>query len=76
MASAGNLDGAALKRYWAVGAGGIKIRWNTPGDFTRCVRELRKYAAEGGFSAEGYCARLHHDMTGVWPGDRKNVGKK
>ena len=66
------LDGSALKRYWTIGAGGKKIRWNTPGDFARCVRQIRKYAAKEGFSAEGYCARLHHEMTGMWPGDKGN----
>lgn len=67
---------ANFDKYWTVGAGGLAIRWNTPGDFTRCVRKLKKYAAEEGFSAEGYCARLHKVATGVYPGDKKNIGKK
>lgn len=66
-------ESTALKQYWTVGQGGfVKIRWNTPGDFTRCVRHLRKYIAQ----PEGYCAMLHREMTGVWPGDKKNIGKK
>ncbi|WGH20805.1 hypothetical protein QLT00_gp22 [Gordonia phage Commandaria] len=69
-------DGGQLKVYWLTGEGGLKIRWNTPGDFTRCVRLVRKYALKEGFSAEGYCARLHKAATGVYPGDAKNVGKK
>lgn len=69
----GNLDGAALKRYWTIGAGGRKIRWNTPGQFDRCVRQLRPYL---GARAEGYCALRHKEMTGVYPGDKRNVGKK
>lgn len=60
---------ARLKRYWTVGAGGLKIRWGTPGDWTRCYRHLRKYM---GPRAKGYCANLHHAMNGYWPGDRKN----
>lgn len=68
------MDGAELKRYWTVGKGGLKIRWGTPGDWQRCVREIRKYAAKEGFSAEGYCARLHKEMTGVYPGSAANVG--
>ena len=33
-----------LKRYWTIGEGGtVKIRWNTPGDMTRCMKHLRKY---------------------------------
>lgn len=60
---------ARLKRYWTVGAGGLKIRWGTPGDWTRCYRHLRKYM---GPRAKGYCSNLHHAMNGYWPGDRKN----
>lgn len=69
-------DGSTFKQYWGPGAGGLKIRWGTPGDMTRCIRELRKYAAKEGFSAEGFCARLHKEMTGTWPGSAKNIGKK
>lgn len=74
-AGAGNVtnpDGTeALRRYWITGEGGtVKIRWNTPGDFTRCVRELREHL---GARTEGYCALLHKRATGVYPGDRRNV---
>jgi hypothetical protein len=62
-----------LRRYWTVGKGGLKIRWKTPGDWTRCVRQLEKYM---GPRAKGYCALRHKEMNGVWPGDRRNVGKK
>jgi len=62
-----------LRRYWTTGKGGLKIRWNTPGDWTRCNRQLKKYM---GPRAKGYCALRHKEMTGVWPGDKKNVGKK
>jgi len=62
-----------LRRYWTIGKGGLKIRWNTPGDWTRCNRYLRKYM---GPRAKGYCALRHKEMTGVWPGDKRNVGKK
>jgi len=62
-----------LRRYWTVGKGGLKIRWNTPGDWTRCNRYLKKYM---GPRAKGYCALRHKEMTGVWPGDKRNVGKK
>jgi len=64
-----------LKEYWTVGRGGAKVRWNTPGDWTRCNRHLKKYMPRPGMS-EGYCANLHHLMTGVWPGDRNNVGRR
>jgi hypothetical protein len=75
VAAAGGLDrnrGNAenLRRYWTVGKGGIvKIRWNTPGDWTRCYRNLRKYM---GVRAKGYCSLRHKEMTGMWPGDRDN----
>ena len=25
---------------------------------------------------DGYCAKLHHEMTGTWPGDRRNIGRR
>lgn len=58
-----------LRRYWTVGEGGAKIRWDTGGDWTRCVRLLSKHL---GNRAKGYCALRHKEMTGVWPGDKKN----
>jgi hypothetical protein len=61
-----------LRRYWTIGKGGvIKIRWNTPGDWTRCYRNLKKYL---GPRAKGYCSLRHKEMTGMWPGDRRNPG--
>lgn len=78
LVAAGGLDrnrgGAArLRRYWTIGPGALKIRWNTPGDWTRCFRQLAKHM---GPRAKGYCALRHKEMTGVWPGSRFNVGKK
>ena len=35
-----------LRRYWTVGKGGLKIRWNTPGDWTRC--NLARWLASRG----------------------------
>lgn len=40
-----------LKRYWSTGKGGLSIRWNTPGDMTRCMRKTRPYLGVG---AAGY----------------------
>jgi hypothetical protein len=78
LLAAGGLDrnrgnAEKLRRYWTIGKGGLKIRWNTPGDWTRCNRQLKKYM---GPRAKGYCALRHKEMTGVWPGDKRNVGKK
>ena len=76
MTAAGGADrnrgnAETLRRYWTVGKGGLKIRWNTPGDWTRCYRNLKKYM---GPRAKGYCSLRHHEMTGMWPGDKNNPG--
>ena len=79
LTAAGGLDrnrgnAERLRRYWTIGKGGvIKIRWNTPGDWTRCYRHLKKYM---GPRAKGYCSLRHKEMTGMWPGDRRNPGMK
>jgi hypothetical protein len=71
LVAAGNRVGGAekLREYWTTGKGGAKIRWGTPGDWTRCYRHLKKYM---GPRAKGYCANLHKRMTGMWPGDKNN----
>jgi len=58
-----------LRRYWTRGKGAAKIRWGIGGDWTRCVRNLSKYM---GPRAKGYCSLRHKEMTGMWPGDKKN----
>jgi hypothetical protein len=78
VTAAGGLDrnrgnAEKLRRYWLFGKGALKIRWNTPGDWTRCYRQLRKYM---GPRAKGYCSLRHKEATGVWPGSKYNVGKK
>jgi hypothetical protein len=60
-----------LRRYWSEGKGALKIRWGTPGDWTRCYRQLSKYM---GLRAKGYCQNLHKRSTGVWTGSRLNPG--
>lgn len=54
-----------LERYWTRGEGAAKIRWGTPGDFNRCVSNLREHFPA---DPEGLCANLHHEALGVWPG--------
>lgn len=81
LSAAGGLDrnkgnAERLRRYWTIGPGGAKIRWNTPGDWTRCVRQLSKYL---GPRAKGYCALRHKEMTGLWTGSkahRQMYGRK
>ncbi|MFC8065521.1 hypothetical protein [Streptomyces sp. NPDC057293] len=63
-----------LRRYWSSGgAGGQRIRWGTPGDWTRCNRQLSRYM---GARARGYCQLLHRRNTGAYTGDRRNVGRR
>ncbi len=74
LVAAGGLDrnkgnAEELRKYWTVGKGGLKIRWGTPGDWTRCVRNLKKYL---GARSKGYCALRHKEMNGMWPGDKRN----
>jgi len=78
LIAAGGLDrnrgnAEALRRYWTRGKGALKIRWGTPGDWTRCVRQLSKYM---GPRAKGYCQLRHKEVTGVYTGSKFNVGKK
>jgi hypothetical protein len=74
LVAAGGLDknrgnAEELRRYWTVGKGAAKIRWNTKGDWTRCVRHLEKYL---GPRAKGYCALRHKEVTGLWTGDKRH----
>lgn len=76
LVAAGGLDrnrgnAEALREYWTRGKGAAKIRWGTPGDWTRCVRNLSKYM---GVRAKGYCQLRHKEATGIYTGDRKNPG--
>jgi hypothetical protein len=77
MVAAGGLDrnrgnAEELRQYWTRGKGAAKIRWGTPGDWTRCVRQLSKYM---GPRAKGYCQLRHKEATGVYTGSRFNPGK-
>ena len=78
LIAAGGLDrnrgnAEELRRYWTSGKGAAKIRWGTPGDWTRCVRQLSKYM---GPRAKGYCQLRHKDATGIYTGDKGNPGNK
>lgn len=61
-----------LMEYWAHGAGAAKIRWNSPGDYDRCVVQLSKYVSPG--VVHGLCQNLHQRATGFSagkaPGDK------
>jgi hypothetical protein len=78
LLAAGGLDrnrgnAEELRRYWTRGKGAAKIRWGTPGDWTRCVRQLSKYM---GPRAKGYCQLRHKEATGVYTGSRLNPGRR
>jgi 2'-5' RNA ligase len=60
---------AKLRSYWLAGEGAAKIRWGTPGDFTRCVRNLRGKVRD----PEGLCNDYHFEANGFYPGDRRNL---
>lgn len=66
---------AAGKKAYRTGKAGARIKWGTGGDFTRCVKQAKAHGMKDGV-AKGYCARRHKEMTGVWPGDRRNTGRK
>ncbi|WP_205843358.1 hypothetical protein [Mycobacterium intracellulare] len=75
-----------FKKYYLAGAGAGIIRWNTPGDFDRCVKLINEKVTENGHKplpdrvVKGLCAKLHHEATGAWPGhapgEQKPGGKK
>jgi phage head maturation protease len=52
-----------LHAYWVHGEGAAKIRWGDGGDFDRCVMHLGKFIKD----PQGYCAKAHHEATGMWP---------
>lgn len=54
-----------LQAYWLRGKGAAKIRWGSPMDFDRCVRNLRKYFPK---NPEGLCNILHQKALGAPPG--------
>jgi hypothetical protein len=63
----------ALRDYWRGGGKG-KISWGAGGDFTACVAAVGKYMTSE--QAKGYCAIRHREVTGMWPGDKRNRASK
>lgn len=56
-----------LKEYWKRGEGGVKIRWGTPGDLTRCHRLVRREVPRTDMTDDqiwGYCQNLHKELFG------------
>lgn len=59
---------ARLVRYWAHGPGRLKIKPEAEGAFARCKAELGKHITNKRI-LEGFCARVIHEATGMWPGE-------
>ena len=59
-----------LRQYWLHGKGALKIRWGTPGAWTRCHRLLSKYMPPN--MVPGYCTNLSQRLGG--PGIATHVG--
>ncbi|MCJ7725388.1 MAG: hypothetical protein MUP76_03250, partial [Acidimicrobiia bacterium] len=59
-------DTRRIHDYWTKGKGAAKIRWGTPGDFTRLRRHLAKYIEPRYLNRT--VAQWHHDALGYWPG--------
>jgi hypothetical protein len=53
-----------LTEYWTKGQGAAKIRWNTAGDFKRCVAHLTGKVRD----PEGLCNEYHQIAVGAPPG--------
>lgn len=70
MPGPGGGNAETLRRYWAEGAGAVKIGWGTPGDWQRCVDHLSKYVT----GAKGMCNLLHHRALGYYPATHAKMG--
>lgn len=64
-----------LQKSYLSGKVAARIRWNTPGDFTRCVRQAIKHGMPPNV-AKGACNGLHKKATGLYTGDARHTGKK
>lgn len=58
-----------LVNYWAHGPGRAKIAPELPDAWDRCHVLLGKYIQ--GRQLDGFCARVIHDATGMWPGSKE-----
>lgn len=62
-----------LHTYWTKGAGAAKVRWGTPGDFTRAKALIGEKIAANSPDKMRFLnqiiAQWHFDALGYWPGD-------
>jgi hypothetical protein len=64
----------ALQKSYLAGKVSARIRWNTKGDFTRCVSQAKKHGMTPP-TAKGFCANMHKLATGSYPGGNKKIKK-
>lgn len=64
-----------LQKSYLSGKVARRIRWNTKGDYTRCVRQAIKHGIPPK-TAKGMCQTLHKKATGMYTGDRRHTGKR
>ncbi len=69
----GNLK-VLMDKYWK--------KQKDPGLFTYCMKWVDRHPESGigekkkGKSPEQFCAWMHHEVTGKWPGEHKRKKKK
>lgn len=66
---------AQLRASYLTGKVARRIKWNTPGDYSRCVKQAMKHGMSPRVS-KGLCQTLHKQATGMYTGDRRHTGKK
>jgi hypothetical protein len=77
LAAAAGAPGNAetLRDYWSHGEGAAKIRWGTPGDHERCVKQLVLHGHMTDDQAHGYCNLLEKRTTGLYPAQHAQLEK-
>lgn len=60
-----------LQKSYLAGKVAARIRWGTPGDHGRCVRQAVKHGMSPRV-AKGVCQTLHKRATGLYTGDRRH----
>lgn len=63
-----------LQNSYLHGKVAARIRWGTPGDYGRCVKQAMKHGIPPNV-AKGMCQTLHKKATGMYTGERKHLGK-
>lgn len=64
-----------LQKSYLTGKVAARIRWGTPGDYGRCVRQAMKHGMSSR-QAHGACQTLHKKATGMYTGDKRHLAGK